>query len=66
MKQGTGHSSDSGRKVEPKAHGVSPKYVSELGVHQVRTKSVSLYTGRGIEAPMAGKQNHPRGSQGRH
>jgi hypothetical protein len=66
VKQGTGRSSDSGRKVEPKAHGVSPKCVSELGAHQVRTKSVTMYTDRGIEAPMVGKQSHPRGSQGRH
>lgn len=66
MKQGTGKSSISGRKVEPTAKAVSPKAVSELGIHQVRTKSEPLYQGRGYEAPMAGQTNHKRGSQGRH
>ena len=66
MKQGTGKSTDSGRKTEPSSKAVSVAHVSEMGAHQVRAKSTALYEGRGYEAPKAGKQSHPRGSQGKH
>lgn len=64
MKQVT--SSASGQKREPIAHAVSPAAVSEIGVHQVRGTSLPLYEGRGLEAPMAGSETHPCGSQGKH
>ena len=66
MKQGSGKSSDSGRKVEPKSKAVGIAYVSELGIHQVRTRSAPMYEGRGYEAPKTVGSNHPRGSQGKH
>ena len=66
MKQGTGKSSVSATKVEPKSRAVNPEAVSELGIHQYRTKSISLYEGRGLEAPMAGKCVHKGGSQGKY
>ena len=66
MKQGTGKSTMSGGKVEPKSHGVSPGAVSDLGVHQVRTTSKPMYEGRGIQAPKASPSTHKSGSQGRH
>ena len=65
MKQGTGKSSDAGRMVQPKPKAVSLAHVSEMGIHQVRTKSTTLYEGRGYEAPMAKPSQHPRGSQGK-
>lgn len=45
------HSNVAGTKREPIAHAVSPAAVSEIGIHQVRTTKVSLYEGRGFEAP---------------
>ena len=66
MKQGTGNTTDSGRKVEPTSRGVNPAAVAELGIHEVRTTSVPLYSGRGIEAPKASTTTHPSGSQGKH
>jgi hypothetical protein len=53
--------------VQPKSKAVSLTHVSEMGIHQVRTKSTTLYEGRGYEAPKGmAKQSHPRGSQGQH
>lgn len=66
MKQGTANNTDSGRKREPIAHAVSEAAVSEIGVHQVRTTSLPLYSGRGLEAPMQGTTIHHCGSQGKH
>jgi hypothetical protein len=68
MKQGTAnqHIVDGAKAVAPKSKSVSLAAVSDLGTHQVRTKSVKLYEGRGYEAPMAGKASHPKGSQGKH
>jgi hypothetical protein len=66
LKQGTGKSTVAGGKVEPKSQGVNPAAVADLGVHQVRTKSISMYEGRGIEAPKAASSTHKSGSQGRH
>jgi hypothetical protein len=67
MKQGRAtHSNTASTKVEPKSRAVSVEAVSEIGIHQVREKSISLYEGRGLEAPMAGCTNHKSGSQGKH
>ncbi len=66
MNQGSGNNSDSGRKREPIAHAVSEAAVSEIGVHQYRYTKIDLYKGRGYEAPMAGTDTHPCGSQGKH
>ena len=65
MKQGTGKSVDTGRKVEPKSRAVGIAHVVDMGAHQVRVKSAPLYEGRGYEAPMAKPSQHPRGSQGK-
>jgi len=67
MKQGTGHSSNSARKVEPKAKAINPGAVAGIGIHEVRTKSVPLYGGRGFEAPApVACKSHKGGSQGKH
>jgi len=66
MKQGTANNTDSGRKREPIAHAVSPAAVSEIGIQQIRTTSLPLYEGRGLEAPMQGSTIHHCGSQGKH
>ena len=67
MKQGQAQSSTAGStKSEPVSHAVSPAAVSEIGVHQVRHTSLPLYEGRGLQAPMAGSESHPCGSQGKH
>lgn len=66
MKQGTGNNTSAGQKREPIAYAVSPSAVSELGAHHVRTTSLPLYIGRGLEAPMQGETSHPTGSQGKH
>lgn len=66
MKQGTGVTTISGRKVEPTAHAVSVDKVAGIGVQQIRYKSVELYKGKGFEAPKAGSEIHHCGSQGRH
>ena len=65
MKQGNaGRSGMGGGKVEPRAHTVSVKHVSEIGIHQVHTRSgPQLYEGRGLEAPKAGVTIHHTGSQ---
>lgn len=66
MKQGNSSSSNSGGKREPIAHAVSPAAVSEIGIHQVRSTSIPLYQGRGLEAPMQSTTIHNSGSQGKH
>ncbi len=66
MKQGTGNSRMGATKVEPKARAVSPGAVSDLGVHQIRTRSEPLYSGRGYEAPMNKSKSHHCGTQGKH
>ena len=66
MKQGTSTSTNSGQKREPIAHAVSPAAVSEIGIQQVRSTSLPLYVGRGLEAPMQGTTVHHCGSQGKH
>lgn len=65
--QGSGNSSDGGRKREPISHAISPAAVSELGIHQVRTVPQPMHEGRGFTAPQpAGVSTHHCGSQGRH
>jgi len=53
------------RKREPIAHAVSETAVSQMGM-ALRYTGRALYEGRGLEAPMAGEENHKHGSQGRH
>jgi hypothetical protein len=78
MKQGTGNSSMSGRKVEPVAHKVSRGAVSQIGmamgnhatgstkVMDGNTVSKPLYAGKGFEAPKdMGRTVHHGGSQGK-
>jgi hypothetical protein len=67
MKQGQATTSIMGStKVEPKSKAVNVSYVAECGIHGIRYGSIPMYEGRGLEAPMAGSETHPRGSQGKH
>ena len=65
MKQGTGHSSDGNRKIEPRATAVAPGRVAAMGIHEIRTRKPDG-AGRVYKAPMAGSSSHPCGSQGKH
>ena len=56
----------SGGKIEPRSHAVSVPAVAEIGILESRTRSVPLYEGRGLEAPMVGTTIHKHGSQGKH
>lgn len=53
-------------KREPISRGVNIVNVADMGIQHVHTKSEPLYPGRGFEAPMAGSDVHPSGSQGKH
>ncbi len=63
------------RKREPVVHKVSPGAVSQIGSamgnhatgngQRLSGASLTLYEGRGFEAPKAGSDTHPCGSQGR-
>lgn len=66
MKQGSGHTSVTAHKTEPKSHAISVPAVAEIGTHTVRHTKVPIYEGRGLKAPMVGQTNHHRGSQGKH
>lgn len=67
MKQGQAtHSGSGSTKVEPKSMRINPAAVSEIGIHQVRTRSIQLYEGRGLEAPKVSSTIHHSGSQGKH
>ena len=67
MKQGQASTSKVGAtKVEPVSHAVDPAAVAELGIHEVRTTSLPLYEGRGLQAPMVGSTTHKGGSQGKY
>lgn len=66
MKQGTANSKTGNQKSEPIAHAVSPGAASEIGVQQIRTTSLPLYEGRGLEAPTQSITSHRTGSQGKH
>ena len=65
MKQGTGKTV-ADYKTEPKSTAVNIKAVAELGIHESRSTSLPLYSGRGLEAPMQGTTSHPTGSQGKY
>lgn len=67
MKQGMAQQSGmASTKREPIAHAVSVAAVSEIGIHQVRSTSLPMYEGRGLEAPMQGTTCYETGSQGKH
>jgi hypothetical protein len=67
MKQGRAQTSIVGStKVEPKSQGVNPACVAEIGIQTVRTTSIPMYEGRGLEAPMVSETTHKCGSQGKH
>lgn len=67
MKQGQAQSSGSGStKREPIAHAVNPAAVSEMGTQVIRSTSLPLYEGRGLEAPIQSTTIHQSGSQGKH
>lgn len=76
MRQGQASSSGPGsRKIEPRAHAVSPAGVSQIGeamgnhatdtARNLHGSSEPMYKGRGFEAPKAGVTIHHGGSQGR-
>jgi len=65
MKQGPSTSKAGDQKREPISHAVSPCAAGDIGLQYVG-KSEPLYEGRGIEAPLAGTDYHPKGSQGKH
>lgn len=66
MKQGSGNSSDGGRKHEPIVHAINPAGASAIG--QMYAKNVpSLDAGRGYVAPEPKAcTTHASGSQGKH
>jgi len=68
MKQGTGKSTMSGGKVEPKSTAIGVGAVSRIGVHEIKIHSGStLNQGRGFEAPKpVSCTGHKCGSQGKH
>ncbi len=75
MKQGRASSNVSSSKSEPRSKAVNPAHVARMGAMQGNhstgkgefpVQHVEVYRGRGLEAPMAGKKHHPKGSQGRH
>jgi hypothetical protein len=66
MKQGTAGYTITDRKVEPRSHAVPPAYPAELGIIESRVRSIPMYTGRGIEAPMESCTTHKHGSQGKY
>ena len=75
MKQGSGKSSHSAGKVEPKPMAVHPGYAGQLGIAQgnhvteigtVKGGAETMHAGRGFKAPTAGEETHHCGSQGRH
>ncbi len=66
MKQGSGRSSMSGGKIEPRTQIVHPAGVSQIG-ETVDARAIEpVRNGRGYKAPMSGHQVHHSGSQGRH
>lgn len=67
MKQGQAKTSMIGStKTEPISRAVNPAYVAELGIDESRVKSIPMYEGRGLKAPMVSETSHKCGSQGRH
>ena len=53
-------------KQEPKSRAVNPAAVSEIGIHQVRCKTVTMYEGKGYKAPGISSSVHKSGTQGKH
>jgi len=53
-------------KQEPKPRAVNPAAVSELGIHQVRCKTITMYEGKGFKAPSISSSVHKSGTQGKH
>lgn len=67
MKQGRATTSIVGStKSEPISRAVNPAAVAELGIDESRIKSMPLYEGRGLQAPMISETSHKSGSQGKH
>lgn len=76
MKQGSGTSSRSGGKVEPRSQAINPGGVAQLGTHvgnhatdkgDIGNGAVEkMHAGRGYSAPPTGTQCHHSGSQGKH
>lgn len=69
MKQGRASSSMMGStKQEPVSKAVNVSAVAQIGIKEVnigRAKSLPMYEGRGLSAPMAGTSTHKAGSQGK-
>ena len=66
MKQGSGHSSDSGQKREPIPHAIAPGGAAQLGTAVVKNPT-PLGAGRGFAAPQpVATTVHECGSQGKH
>jgi hypothetical protein len=65
MAQGKAGSTVYEPKNQPNARAVNPGAVADIGIRQIRTKSVELYAGRGIEAPKPVSTYHRSGSQGK-
>lgn len=66
MKQGSGHSTDSGRKSEPVSHAINPGGAAQLGIAVVKNPT-PLEGGRGFMAPEpVATTIHHSGSQGTH
>lgn len=67
MKQGQATTSIIGStKTEPRSNAVNVHAVAEMGTQVVRTTSIPMYEGRGLEAPMVGETSHKCGSQGKY
>ena len=67
MKQGQATTSTSGStKIEPRSHAINIPAVAELGIDESRMKSMPLYEGRGLQAPMTSESTHKTGSQGKY
>jgi len=66
MKQGSGNSTSSAHKTEPKSMGISPKGVAQIGIAVDPRAVESVHEGRGLKAPMASSTIHHGGSQGKH
>lgn len=66
MKQGTGKSSMSAGKVEPRPVAINPRHVAQIGIKEINTRPVNPHLGRGFSAPApVGTTHYPKGSQGR-
>jgi len=57
--------SNSGRKVEPVSHGVTPEQVAEIGLTREQGAMRSEHETRGYKAPGIASTTLPRGTQGR-